>query len=116
MSQRSQPNFPGSHNGETFAQHYGTNRGKGRGARANAFGKCVSTIAHKTGNDAESMGRSSGGGGGAPALTCKEKRAHDLAGFQTSYGIRPNAFGKCVAAHANGTDADPPSSNSGKAP
>jgi hypothetical protein len=27
--------------------------------------------------------------------------ANDLAQFQTAYGTRPNAFGKCVARHAN---------------
>ena len=53
-SQRNGSSFASSHNGQTFNQFYGTNRGKGRGAGANAFGKCVSGIAkHK----AESNGK-----------------------------------------------------------
>jgi hypothetical protein len=133
-SQRNGSNFAASHNGQTFTQFYGTNRGKGRGAGANAFGKCVSTIAmHKAESDgkdnaeshdkdnaeshdkdsAESHdknGAESHDKNGAeshdknsanPAMTCKAMQANDLAHFQTAYGTRPNAFGKCVAKQAN---------------
>lgn len=122
-SQRSGSNFAASHNGSTFTQFYGTNGGKGRGADANAFGKCVSAIAkHKAksdGNDtpAEAGGKDSGNsksesnaedsakshasGSANPAMTCKAMRTSDPAQFQTAYGTQPNAFGKCVSRHAN---------------
>jgi hypothetical protein len=35
-----------------------------------------------------------------PAVTCDAMQANDLARFQTTYGTRPNAFGKCVARQA----------------
>jgi hypothetical protein len=105
--QRSGPNFAASHNGQTFTELYGTNGGKGRGA-ANAFGKCVSTIAKAKSDDrgsAESQGKDSaeshGNDSANPAMTCKAMQANDLPHFQTTYGTRPNAFGKCVAEHAN---------------
>jgi hypothetical protein len=125
-SQRNGSNFAASHNGQTFTQFYGTNRGKGRGAGANAFGKCVSTIAmHKAESDgkdsakshdkhsaeshdknsAESHDKNSAEShdknSANPATTCKAMQANDLAHFQTAYGTRPNAFGKCVAKQAN---------------
>jgi hypothetical protein len=131
-SQRNGSNFAASHNGQTFSHFYGTNRGKGRGAGANAFGKCVSTIAmHKAesdGDSAESDGDSAENhdkdsaenhdknsaenhdknsaenhdkNSANPAMTCKAMQANDLAHFQTAYGTRPNAFGKCVAKEAN---------------
>jgi hypothetical protein len=123
-SQRNGSNFAASHNGQTFSHFYGTNRGKGRGAGANAFGKCVSTIAmHKAesdGDSAESDGDSAENhdkdsaenhdknsaenhdkNSADPAMTCKAMQANDLAHFQTAYGTRPNAFGKCVAKQAN---------------
>jgi hypothetical protein len=109
-SQRSGSNFAASHNGQTFTQFYGTKGGKGRGAGANAFGKCVSTGAmHKAeseGKDnAESEGKDSAESNDKnsanPAMTCKAMQANDLAHFQAAYGMRPNAFGKCVAKQAN---------------
>jgi hypothetical protein len=126
-SQRSDSNFAASHNGHTFTKLYGTNGGHGRGAGANAFGKCASTIAatHKAESDgkdstesqdknsAESEGQDSPESQGKeslesqgkestnPAMTCKAMQAKDLAHFQTAYGTRPNAFGKCVAKEAN---------------
>ena len=109
-SQRNGSNFAASHNGQTFTQFYGTNRGKGRSADANAFGKCASTNAmHKAESDgkdsAESHDKNSAEShdknSGNPAMTCKAMQANDLAHFQTAYGTRPNAFGKCVAKQAN---------------
>jgi hypothetical protein len=115
-SQRNDSNFASTHHGQTFTQSYGTNGGKGRGAGANAFGKCVSTIAtHKAESDskdsAESEDKDSAQGqvknnaesqgSASPAMTCKAMQANDLAHFQTAYGTRPNAFGKCVANQAN---------------
>jgi hypothetical protein len=58
QSQRSELNFAASHSGETFTQFYGTDGGNGRGVGANAFGKCVSTIAkHKDKSDGEAAPR-----------------------------------------------------------
>jgi hypothetical protein len=102
--------FAVSHNGHTFTQFYGTIGGKGRGAGANAFGKCASTIAmHKAESDgkdsSESQDKDSSESQGKestnPAMTCKAMQANDLAHFQTAYGTRPNAFGKCVAKQAD---------------
>jgi hypothetical protein len=83
---------------------------KSHGASANAFGKCVSAIAmHQTPseekdspesqdeNSAESQHKNNTN----PAMTCKAMQASDLAHFQTTYGTRPNAFGRCVAKQAN---------------
>ena len=101
-SQRNGSNFAASHNGQTFTQFYGTNRGKGRGAGANAFGKCVSTVAmHKVESDGKDSAKSHDKDSANPAMTCKAMQANDLAHFQTAYGTRPNAFGKCVAKQAN---------------
>jgi hypothetical protein len=119
-SQRSGSNFAAGHGGQTFAQFYGTNGGKSRGAGANAFGKCVSGIAkHRAKNDGkdraetggkdsadsksegEDSGNSNAKGSANPAMTCKAMRASDLGQFQTAYGTQPNAFGKCVSKYAN---------------
>ena len=82
--------------------------------RHSAFGKCVSTTAKhkdKSGGGAKSHGEESSKsheGSANPAMICKAMRAKTLAHFQTTYGMRPNAFGKCVAAHAS-SDAQPES-------
>ena len=80
----------------------------GRGGRANAFGKCVSTIAKHKDREREGGVKSDGddsskshGDSGNPAMICKAMRAKALAHFETTYGMRSNAFGKCVAAHAS---------------
>jgi hypothetical protein len=101
-SQRSEPNFAASHNGQSFTQFYGTNGGNGRGAGANAFGKCVSTTAkRKAGTEAKESAKGRVKDAAAPAMTCKAMKANDPAEFQATYGARPNAFGKCVAKQAN---------------
>ena len=76
-----------------FKAKYGTNGDSATGAGANAFGKCVSTIAkQKAKNDAsDAVGA---------AKTCKALKA-DLATFQAAYGTGKNAFGKCVAKQSN---------------
>jgi hypothetical protein len=93
-SQRSDQNFAASHNGKTFAQFYGTNGGSAHGAGANAFGKCVSTIAKQ---NAKSDTKSTV----AAAKTCNALKKSDLATFQTTYGSGRNAFGKCVSKQSN---------------
>lgn len=116
-SQRNGSNSAASHHGHTFSQSYGWNRSKGRGAGANAFGECVSTIAkHKTerdGSDSDSADKDSAEdhdeqSAGShdknstnPAMTCRVIQANDVVHFHAAYGTRPNAFGKCVAGHAN---------------
>jgi hypothetical protein len=73
----------------------------GRGA-ANAFGKCVSTIAkHKDKSHREDSDKDQRKEGTGPAMICKAKQAKALAHFQARYGTRPDAFGKCVAERAN---------------
>jgi hypothetical protein len=89
-SQRSDPNFAASHDGKTFQQFYGTNGGNANGAGANAFGKCVSTIAKQNAkNDVQDSV--------AAAKTCSALKKSDLATFQATYGTGRNAFGKCVS-------------------
>jgi hypothetical protein len=94
-AQRSDPNFAASHDGKTFQQFYGTNTGSGKGAGANAYGKCVSTIAKQNAHSdvTDTV---------AATATCKALRTNDLPTFQSTYGTGRNAFGKCVSktAHA----------------
>jgi hypothetical protein len=93
-AQRSDPNFATDHGGKTFNQFYGTNGGSGQGAGANAFGKCVSTIAKQNAKSdvADTV---------AATKTCKALKANDLATFQATYGTGRNAFGKCVSKQAS---------------
>jgi hypothetical protein len=53
-------------------------------------------------SDGQDKAKSHGGDSASPAMTCKAMEANDLAHFRSAYGVRPNAFGKCVASHANG--------------
>jgi hypothetical protein len=93
-AQRSDPNFAASHDGKTFQQFYGTNGGSGKGAGANAYGKCVSTIAKQNAHSdvADTV---------AATATCKALKTNDSATFQNTYGTGRNAFGKCVSKTAN---------------
>jgi hypothetical protein len=89
---------------------------------AKAFGKCVAAIAkHKDKNQGADHGKESaerqnkdsakgqtednaksqGTASASRARTCRAMQANDHTAFQTTYGTRPNAFGKCVANHAN---------------
>lgn len=72
-----------------FRAKYGTNAGNTKGAGANAYGKCVSTIAKQN-------AKSDVSGSVAAAKTCKTLKG-DLTTFQATYGTGKNAFGKCVA-------------------
>lgn len=97
-SERSSSTFAATHNKQTFTQFYGTNAGRGGGAGANAFGKCVSTLAkHRAKNGRKHDLEDDV----SPAMACKAMRASDHEEFQTTYGARPNAFGKCVSDHAH---------------
>jgi hypothetical protein len=80
-----------------FKAKYGTNlNSKGKGAGANAFGKCVSALAKQNATSDVSDSVSA-------AKTCKSMMASDLAGFQATYGKDKNAFGKCVAKQSSAT-------------
>ncbi|HEX6952067.1 MAG TPA: hypothetical protein VF124_04685 [Gaiellaceae bacterium] len=86
--------FAAANGGKTFQQVYGTNGGNGKGAGANAMGKCVSTIAKQKAHSdvADTL---------AATATCKAMRTNDAATFQSTYGTGRNAFGKCVSKQAN---------------
>jgi hypothetical protein len=94
-AQRSDLNFATEtgHDGKTFNQFYGTNGGNGKGAGANAYGKCVSTIAKQNAHSdvADTV---------SATATCKALK-QDTATFQATYGTGRNAFGKCVSKQAN---------------
>jgi hypothetical protein len=83
-TQQSDPNFAGSHGGQTFYQHFGTNAD-----RSNAFGKCVSSTA-KTASTAHTQAIVHA------ALTCKTERKSDPAAFKSKY----KRFSACVKALA----------------
>jgi hypothetical protein len=97
-AQRDDQNFAADHDGKTFNQYYGTNGGNGKGAGANAYGKCVSTIAKQNAQSDVSDSV-------AAAKACKALKSSDLATFQTTYGKGRNAFGKCVAKQSNAKNA-----------
>ncbi|HLY85599.1 MAG TPA: hypothetical protein VKO84_03685 [Gaiellaceae bacterium] len=97
-TQRNDPTFATDYgNGKTFNEYYGTNGGKGKGAGANAYGKCVSIIARQNAQNDVSAGV-------AAAKTCKSLKSSDLATFQATYGKGKNAFGKCVAQQSKTTN------------
>jgi len=87
--QQTDATFASTHGGKTFDQFFGGN-GKGKGADANAYGKCVSQTA-KALADARVKNTT------AAAKQCRLQRKNDPGGFATSYGTGKNAFGKCVA-------------------
>ena len=80
--------FAVSHGGKSFAQFYGTN-----GDLSNAFGKCVANkVEAATAKLQTSLVNAS--------KACRALRRNDPNGFRGTYGTRPNAFAKCVIAHA----------------
>jgi len=68
-----------------FTAKYGTNK-NGR----NAYGKCVSARARGA-TEQETAARVNA------AKTCKKMKAEQKAAFETAYGTKKNAFGKCVS-------------------
>jgi hypothetical protein len=91
-AEQADASFAATHDGKTFAEYYGT----GPNGR-NAFGKCVSSKAKASSDEAESRT-------GNAARSCKAERAEMGAGpFREKYGKNANdrnAFGKCVSALA----------------
>jgi hypothetical protein len=88
LSELNDPNFAATHNGQTFQQFYGTNPDL-----SNAFGNCV---VKKLQASTTQLRRSLVNA----AKTCRAMRSSNPADFRQKYGTRPNAFAKCVAAHA----------------
>lgn len=80
-----------------FKAKYGTNGSNTNGAGANAFGKCVSTIARQNAHSDASNEV-------AAAKTCKALKA-DLPTFQAAYGTGKNAFGRCVAQQSKASNS-----------
>jgi len=84
-TEQADANFAAAHNGQTFNAVYGSGSSKGKGADANAYGKCVSLKA-KASTQAHTQAVVSA------AKSCKAARTANPAAF-----AKPNAFGKCVA-------------------
>ena len=84
-AEQADANFAAAHNGQTFNAVYGSGSSKGKGADANAYGKCVSLKA-KASTQAHTQAVVSA------AKSCKAARTANPAAF-----AKPNAFGKCVA-------------------
>ena len=92
-AQQADPNFATAHGGKTFDQYYGSNGAKGKGAGANAYGKCVSqTVSNAVKTQSASLTTA--------AKTCKAALKASAANFAAKYGTGRNALGKCVSATA----------------
>jgi hypothetical protein len=95
-AEQSDPNFATSHGGKTFDQYYGANSAKGKGAGANAFGKCVSkSVANSATKQADAST--------SAAKSCKAALKASASDFAAKYGTGRNAFGKCVSAASKST-------------
>lgn len=92
-AQQADANFAASHGGKTFDQYYGGNDSKGKGAGANAYGKCVSQAV-------SSSVKSQSAALTTAAKTCKASLKASAAAFAAKYGTGRNALGKCVSATA----------------
>ncbi|HEX6788036.1 MAG TPA: hypothetical protein VF091_02245 [Gaiellaceae bacterium] len=83
----SDADFSAAHSGKTFDQLYGDNsKSKGKGADANAYGKCVAMAAQAASN-ANTQATV------AAAKTCKADRAANKTTFASTY----KSFGACVS-------------------
>jgi hypothetical protein len=95
-AQQSDPNFSTTTgNGKTFDQFYGTNKNG-----ANAYGKCVSTLAKAKTSQTESTQVKAEDNA---ARQCRTERTADPTAFKDKYGTnhnKSNAFGKCVSTTA----------------
>ena len=91
-AEQADANFAATHDGKTFAEYYGTGPN-----HRNAFGKCVSSKAKASSEEAQNRTVNA-------ARSCKAERASMGAGpFREKYGKNANdrnAFGKCVSALA----------------
>ena len=88
-TEQADANFAAAHDGKTFAEYYGTGPN-----HRNAFGKCVSSKAKASSDEARKNTANA-------ARSCKAERAELGAGpFREKYGRNAsdrNAFGKCVS-------------------
>jgi hypothetical protein len=90
-AEQSDAGFAATHGGKTFDQTYGTNGAKGKGADANAYGKCVSQHAQQSAQqDVQATVNA--------AKSCKALLKTDATTYHSKYGSGRNAFGKCVKA------------------
>jgi hypothetical protein len=94
ISERDDVNFPGTHNGKTFDQYYGTNgdNGNGKGAgksngNGNAFGMCVSTKANSKTAEQQTTQTNA-------AKKCRTPELKAVTGTGKQY----RNFGACVSA------------------
>jgi hypothetical protein len=110
-AERTDPDFPSTHGGKTFAEFYGTNK-NGR----NAFGKCVSTKAREQKQAEDESDAQEVQAFKNAAQECAAERsdpgfpaAHGGKTFDEFYGTnhnKRNAFGKCVSGKSK-TYVDP---------
>jgi hypothetical protein len=107
QNRRSEANFAFGKCVSTIAKHEGKSDNESQdGDESDGTDSAHSQDQNKQGqDDSESDGKdrakSHGGDSASPAITCKAMQANDPAHFRSTYGARPNAFGKCVARHAN---------------
>ena len=95
-AERSDENFPTTHDGKTFAEFYGTNaNGK------NAYGKCVSAAAREREAELDAEDAQEVVEFKNAAKECAAERAEvGVTAFAEQYGTnrnKRNAFGKCVS-------------------
>ena len=90
-SQADPAGFAAAHGGKSFDQLYGSNTAKGKGADANALGKCVSQHVKQSAQQNVQSPVTA-------AKTCKALVKSTPTGFATAFGKGKNAFGKCVKA------------------
>jgi hypothetical protein len=87
----SDADFSAAHGGKTFDAFYGGNsQSKGKGADANAYGKCVA-------QKAQAASHASTQATVNAAKTCRSERAASTTTFASTYGSGANAFGVCVS-------------------
>ena len=88
LAESTDAGFATAHGNKTFQQFYGTNKDL-----SNAFGNCaLQKLQASTAQLTKSLTTA--------AATCKSMRRTDPSGFHARYGSKPNAFAKCVSAHA----------------
>lgn len=86
----SDTDFSAAHGGKTFDQLYGGNgQSKGKGAGADAFGKCVSQAAQSASNASTQATVNA-------AKSCRADRAANKTSFASTYA----SFGACVSQKA----------------
>jgi hypothetical protein len=88
LGEATDASFASTHDNQSFQQYYGTNAN-----RSNAFGNCVmNKLQASNARLTQALVNAS--------TTCKTMRNSDPTSFRQKYGTRPNAFAKCVSAHA----------------